>query len=97
MVNDGSTESKIAQATRHVAEGRRIVAGQRARVARLKALGHDTSQSESLLVQFETTQAIFEADLRAIQEKDARPAVDLCVREIETTRSSIRRSGGRPA
>ena len=50
----GVEESEIAQATRHVAVGRRIVADQRPRVARLKALGRDTSES---------------ADLRAIQDK----------------------------
>ena len=67
MSQPRSGESKLAQATRHVAEGRRIVAQQRERVARLKASGRDTTRSEELLDQFERTLAIFEDDLKAIQ------------------------------
>jgi hypothetical protein len=59
-------ESKRDQATRHVIEGRGIVAKQRAIIDRLKTLGLETYSAEILLSQFETSQAIFEADLKAI-------------------------------
>jgi pimeloyl-ACP methyl ester carboxylesterase len=62
-----SSESHFAQATRHVAEGRRIVTQQCARVARLEALGCDTSAAERLLSQFESTLSIFADDLRAAE------------------------------
>jgi hypothetical protein len=52
-------ETKLEQAARHVLEGRRIVARQRALVERTKAAGHDTALSEQILVQFEQTLAIF--------------------------------------
>lgn len=60
-------ESKLAQATRHVADGRQVVARQRALVARQKEAGQDTFLSEGLLVEFERTLATFERDLQAIQ------------------------------
>jgi hypothetical protein len=62
-------ESKLEQALRHVREGRRIVARQRQLINQQKAAGGDTSSSEELLLQFECTLAIFEADLQAIQEE----------------------------
>jgi hypothetical protein len=65
------TESKQAQARRHVAEGRWIVTRQRALVAGQKQAGRDTLLSENLLAQFERTLSIFEHDLRAI-EQDSR-------------------------
>ena len=49
-------------------KGRRIVAQQRELIVREKKAGRDTTLSEGLLSQFERTLAIFEADLRAIQE-----------------------------
>lgn len=52
---------------RHVRDGKRIVAGQRALIAKQKEGGRDTEAAESLLVQFERALAIFEDDLRAIQ------------------------------
>jgi hypothetical protein len=64
-----NNESKLALAARHVADGRRIVAEQRARVARQQYLGLNTCQAEGLLDQFERTQAIFEADLKAAQDE----------------------------
>jgi hypothetical protein len=67
-----SVESKLAQATPHVVEGRRIVARQRALIAKERAAGQDTA-AEEVLVQFEKSLAIFEADLLAIQKaKDAK-------------------------
>jgi hypothetical protein len=38
--------------------------------ARLKALSSDTREAETLLAQFESTLAIFEADLKAIQDDE---------------------------
>ena len=57
-------------AERHVEEGRRIIARQRELVARQKALGRDMTASQTLLEEFERSQAIFEADLQVI-ESDA--------------------------
>jgi hypothetical protein len=66
-------ESKLVQATRHVAKGRRIVAAQHALVAKKRAAGQDTAVAEDVLAQFERSLAIFESDLLAIQkEKDAK-------------------------
>ena len=63
-------ESKMAQATRHVTEGRRIVARQHAMIEGLKKGGRDTSVAEQLLAQFERSLAIFEDDLRLAQAKE---------------------------
>jgi hypothetical protein len=48
-----ATETKLEQATRHVREGRRIVARQRALIAKQDA--HNTEAAENLLAQFERT------------------------------------------
>lgn len=61
-----SNETKLEQTLRHVIEGRRIVARQRALIERLRAAGHDSSHSEQLLEEFERTLAIFESDLREL-------------------------------
>ncbi|MBV9549063.1 MAG: hypothetical protein JO256_05250 [Alphaproteobacteria bacterium] len=63
-------ESKLEQARRHVMTGQGIVTAQRRRVAALRARGEDCREAERLLLQFEGTQAIFEADLAALQPKD---------------------------
>jgi hypothetical protein len=47
-------------AARHVAEGRRIVARQRERIARLKAAGASTLDAEQTLKVFETSLVLFE-------------------------------------
>jgi hypothetical protein len=53
----------------------KIVARQRALVARLKEAGHDVSDAEHLLEQFDSSLAIFEDHHRAIC-KDLGMAVD---------------------
>ena len=63
-------ESKRVRATRHVTEGRQVVARQRELVAIQKKAGQETFVSEGLLAQFERTLAIFEEDLRAIELAD---------------------------
>ena len=78
-------ESKLARAARHVADGRRIVAEQRARVARQQSLGLNTSEAKGLLALFERTQAIFEADLKAAQEESEA----LLAYRIATKRASV--------
>jgi hypothetical protein len=45
-------ETKLAQAARHVAEAKRIVAPQRELIARQKQAGRDTRLAEGLLTQF---------------------------------------------
>jgi hypothetical protein len=57
---------KVAIAERHVVDGRRIVARQRALISD-KAAGRDTFDAEQLLDQFERTLEIFEDDYRAIR------------------------------
>jgi hypothetical protein len=50
-------------ARKHVLAGRQVIERQRALIERIKALGLNTASHEELLVRFETSQAIFEADL----------------------------------
>jgi len=50
----------VATAARHVAEGKRIVAAQKERIARLKAKGLSTLDAEQTLQVFETSLAIFQ-------------------------------------
>jgi len=64
------TETKLAMASRHVAEGRRVVERQRALISSQRKAGLDTSASEKLLNLFESTQAIFEDDLRAAERNE---------------------------
>lgn len=59
-------EGRRARAERHVREGRVTVARQRALVAKLKASGHDTTASQSLLDAFECSLAAFEEHLALI-------------------------------
>ena len=58
------TELEIAQ--RHVTEGRRIVAEQRERVARLKISSRDFHAAQKDLELYADSLAIFEADLAAL-------------------------------
>jgi hypothetical protein len=58
-----TAESNLEQAARHVKEAKRIIASQRALIAKLGDGGHDTQLAKDLLDQFERTLAIFEADL----------------------------------
>ena len=64
-------EGKLALAARHVAKGRQIVAQQRALVAKKRAAGQDTTLAEGVLVQFENSLAVFEADLLAIKKEES--------------------------
>jgi hypothetical protein len=65
-------ESDLALAARHVAEGRRIVARQRERIARLRALGCSTLDHEQTLRIFESTLEIFLDHEQTIREQDTR-------------------------
>jgi hypothetical protein len=58
-----------ALALQHVISGRRIIERQRRAVAQRKAIGADTSESESLLETFEETQIIFEQDLADLNRR----------------------------
>jgi hypothetical protein len=62
-------ESKLALAARHVARGKQIVVQQRALIAKRREAGQDTTLAEGILVQFENSLAIFEADLLAIKKE----------------------------
>ncbi len=63
-----TAETTLEQAIRHVRDGKRIIDQQRALIAKQKEEGHDTEAADSLLIQFERALAIFEDDLRAIQD-----------------------------
>ena len=63
-----TAETILEQAIRHVRDGKRVIAGQRALIAKQKEGGHDTEAADSLLVQFESALMIFEDDLKAIQD-----------------------------
>jgi hypothetical protein len=54
-------ESTLAIATRHVAEGERIVARQKLMIERLKAAGVSSLDAEQTLQVFETTLDIFKS------------------------------------
>jgi hypothetical protein len=69
------SESDLAMAARHVAEGRRIVTQQRERIARLKADGHPTADHEQTLRVLEGTLQILEDHERQIAERHARGLV----------------------
>lgn len=56
-------------AARHVAAGRRIVARQRERIARLRMAGHPTLDHEQTLRIFESTLRIFEDHEREIRQR----------------------------
>ncbi len=62
MVRKEALLQRLALAERHVSDGRRIVARQRAFIASRKEAGHDTRDAEALLDQFERTLEIFEED-----------------------------------
>jgi hypothetical protein len=68
-----TAETTLEQATRHVRDGRRIIAEQRALIVKQKEGGHDTEAARSLLVQFEAALVILEDDLRAIQDAAITP------------------------
>jgi hypothetical protein len=61
------SKRKLEEALRHVMDGRRIVSQQRQLIAEQKAAGYDTLFAEQILNQFERTLAIFEDDLRELQ------------------------------
>jgi len=61
-------ETILEQAIRHVRDGQRIIAQQRALIAKQKEGGRHTEAADSLLVQFERALAIFEEDLRVIRD-----------------------------
>jgi hypothetical protein len=61
-------ESPLMMASRHVAEARRIVARQRARIVRLIAAGCDTADAERTLRIFSSTLEIFEQHERKLLE-----------------------------
>lgn len=67
MAASPTTESELEQTARRVAEGRRIAAEQRERVAVRHFRGLDTTGAQSLLAQFERTPAIFETDLARLK------------------------------
>jgi hypothetical protein len=52
----------LAQARRHVAAGKRLIARQRELVAELERDGHDSSTAKQLLRIFEETQKLHVAD-----------------------------------
>jgi len=56
----GDIDSELATAARHVAEARRIVARQRTRIVKLKALGSATPDQELTLEAFVSTLALLE-------------------------------------
>jgi hypothetical protein len=62
-------KSRAALAEQNVDKGRRIVARQRQRIARLKARGGDCAQAEDLLSLFERSLAILEYNLEAVSTR----------------------------
>jgi hypothetical protein len=67
-------DERLIEAARHVANGKRIVARQRALVTRLRACGSSTLVAEQTLRTFLRSLAIFEDDLRQLQISGGRAA-----------------------
>ena len=68
----GDIDTEIATATRHVAEARRIVARQRARIVKLKALGRATLDQELTLQAFVSTLALLESHAQELADSAKR-------------------------
>ena len=62
----------IAAAARHVERTRSVVERQQEVVAKLKALGQDTTHSERVLALFKRNLAIFEKNLSALLQEERR-------------------------
>jgi hypothetical protein len=62
-------ETKLEQAARHVRRGREIIQAQRLRILALQQAGVDATSAKDLLVQYERSQMIFEADLAEMQRR----------------------------
>jgi hypothetical protein len=60
---------RIAMAERHVRDGNAILQRQRNLIERRRGAGYSTDSSEELLARFETSQAIFEDDLRRFRRQ----------------------------
>jgi hypothetical protein len=60
-------ETELETARRRVIQGRRAVAAQRDKVARLKAEGRDIQATQRQLEIYETSQATFEEHLAMLQ------------------------------
>src|SRR6185312_15569995 len=69
MAWHGMAESKHEQALRHVTRGREIVARQVALVAHMQASKWPTGDAEEVLRTFQTSLAIFENDLAALESE----------------------------
>jgi hypothetical protein len=67
------SEDRLQMARRHVVEGRKIIDAQQAVIARLRAMGEDTSTDERILRRFEQNQAMFEEDLKTLEAKYLTP------------------------
>jgi hypothetical protein len=57
-VNRNILLAHLEQAKRHLHEGERLLAEQRARIEQLRRDGHRTAPAEALLTQFEETQRL---------------------------------------
>lgn len=64
----GEAESELIMGARHLAEGRRIVARQRERIAKLKALGRCTQDDELTLGVFVSTLDMLGGHARALEQ-----------------------------
>ena len=71
-----SIAAELATATRHVAEGRRIVAQQRERIAGLKARGLSTRNYERTLDVFVSTLEILEEHEQALRKSAEKLGVE---------------------
>jgi predicted outer membrane protein len=72
MTNSSGDESLLINADRHIADARRSVATQEARVRRMKDLGQDANAPEALLQLMEQTLAEFVRHRKILAEDIAR-------------------------
>jgi hypothetical protein len=62
-------ETPVEQAERRVASAKEIIVTQRWIVDRMRTKGRDSKTAEALLVQFEASLVVFEADLAELKRK----------------------------
>ena len=68
-MDPAAVQRHLAQAERHAAEGRRLVARQEALIADWHQRGHDTTDARKVLDTLSDTQAIHEDDARRLRDE----------------------------
>ncbi|HEY9127672.1 MAG TPA: hypothetical protein VIM62_11130 [Acidobacteriaceae bacterium] len=68
VMNPAELQQHLAQAERHAAEVKRLIARQEGLIANLAKGGHDTTDARKVMETLRDTQAIHDADVRRLLE-----------------------------